>query len=79
LTDVHLTWRYSPNSEIVTVVVHKVNNNFPENAKIKFKCGKRFADSRHHPDINENKIEIKVKIVIINLNYQLFKLLLTPV
>ena len=60
LTTVTLTWRYSQNSEIVTVVIHKVGSDFPEGAKVKCKCGKRMADSKHHPNIVENKVEIKV-------------------
>lgn len=60
LTSVNMTWRYSPNSEIVTVVIHDVPSDFPDGAKVKCKCGKRMADSKHHPHINENKIEIKV-------------------
>lgn len=59
LTVVTLTWRYSQNSEIVTVVIHGVGPDFPEGAKVKCKCGKRTADSKHHPNIIENKIEIK--------------------
>ena len=55
-----MTWRYSQNSEIVTVVIHKVGSDFPEGAKVKCKCGKRMADSKHHPNIVENKVEIKV-------------------
>ena len=62
LTFVTLTWRYSQNSEIVTVVIHDVAPDFPDGAKVKCKCGKRMADSKHHPDIKENKVEIKVRL-----------------
>jgi len=60
LTSVTLTWRYSQNSEIATIVIHRVASNFPEGAKVKCKCGKRTADSKRHPNIIENKVEIKV-------------------
>ncbi len=56
-----LTWRYSPNSQTVTVVVHKVSQkSFPAGAKIKCQCGGRAADTKKHPNIVNDKVEIKV-------------------
>ncbi|CBY09410.1 unnamed protein product [Oikopleura dioica] len=55
-----LTWRYSPNSQTVTVVVHKVSQkSFPAGAKIKCQCGGRAADTKKHPNIVNDKVEIK--------------------
>jgi len=43
----------------VTVVVHKVSESFPAGAKIKCQCGARAADTKKHPNIVNDKVEIK--------------------
>ena len=65
LTTVNLTWRYSRNSEIFTIIVHNVGKDFPPGAKLKFRNGKKHIDTRHFykndfEDIGD-KLELKVR------------------
>ena len=64
----NITWRYSPNSEIFTIILHSVSNDFPAGAKIKFRNGRKFIDSAHlekdrFKDIEE-KLNLKVCILL---------------
>ena len=69
LTHLNITWRYSPNSEIFTIILHSVSNDFPAGAKIKFRNGRKFIDSTHLEKDRFKDIEEKL-----NLKVSFFKI-----
>jgi len=69
LTTISLTWRYSQNSEIVTIVLHSVAKDFPPGAKVKFRNGRKYVDSSHFDKsrLDEN-VEEKLELKKINID-----------
>lgn len=64
LTHLNITWRYSPNSEIFTIILHSVSNDFPAGAKIKFRNGRKFIDSAHLEKDRFKDIEEKLNLKV---------------
>jgi hypothetical protein len=68
LTHLNITWRYSPNSEIFTIILHSVSNDFPAGAKIKFRNGRKFIDSAHLEKDRFKDIEEKLNLKKIHID-----------